>query len=82
MGINKEMYECVQEAFIQEMKKHPKKDAIPIEWIKNKIAVNVHLWEEGKEKMFIEDGAAKIVSYSLTAQALTQLLEWWEKENG
>ena len=55
-------------------------EAIPVEWIKNKIAVNVHLWEEGKEKMFLEDGVAKIVSYSLTAQTLSRLLEWWEAE--
>lgn len=63
------------------LKNAPTVDAIPVEWIKNKIAVNVHLWEEGKEKMFLEDGVAKIVSYSLTAQTLSQLLEWWEEEN-
>ena len=63
------------------LKYQPTVEAIPIEWIKNKIAVSVHLWEEGKDKMFIENGVAEIVSYSLTAQALSQLLEWWEKEN-
>lgn len=59
----------------------PYKEAIPIECIKNKIAVNMHLWEEGKDKMFIENGVVEIVSYSLTAQVLSQLLDWWEKEN-
>lgn len=56
-------------------------EAIPIEWIKNKIAVNEHLWEDGKEKMFVEGSIYKIVSYSLTAQTLCQLLELWEAEN-
>lgn len=64
------------------IKNAPTVKAIPIEWIKNKIAVSVHLWEEGKDEMFIEDGVAKIVSYSLTAQVLSQMLELWEAENG
>ena len=63
------------------LREQPTVEAIPVEWIKNKIAVNVHLWEEGKEKMFVEDGVFKIVSYSLTAQTLSQLLELWEAEN-
>lgn len=57
------------------------KEVIPVEYIKNKIAVNMHLWEEGKDKMFIENGVVEVVSYSLTAQTLSKLLELWEKEN-
>jgi len=59
----------------------PTVKAIPVEWIENKIAVNIHLWEEGLDKMFIENGVVEITGYSLTAQTLSMLLEWWEKEN-
>lgn len=71
-------FKCISKEEIDEM---PTVKAIPIEWIRNKIAVNMYLWEEGRDKMFIEEGVTKIVSYSLTAQALSELLDWWEKEN-
>ena len=70
MGINKEMYECVQELFIQEMKNHQKKaEAIPIEWIKNEIDT------------YPCDPAMDDWEYYYTV-AVKHLLKRWEKENG
>lgn len=59
----------------------PAIDAIPTEWIHNIITWHFHLWEEGKDKMFITENVVKIVNHSMIAQVLSQLLKLWEKEN-
>ena len=59
--------------------KIPTVDAIPVQWLKDIIATNVHLWEEGKERMFVDQGVVTVISYSLTAQVLSELLDRWEK---
>lgn len=59
----------------------PEVKAIPIEWIKNIINTNIYLWEQDKERMFVDQGVVKVVNYSITAQILSELIDRWEKEN-
>lgn len=57
----------------------PTVKAIPIEYIQNIITWHIHLWEDGKDKMFITENVVQVVSHSMIAQVLSQLLEIWEK---
>lgn len=59
MGINKEMFECLEEMFFEDMKKHPKKDAIPIDWLKmyeqihgqeTRLQEAIEAWRKGNEE--------------------------------
>lgn len=63
------------------VEEQPTVKAIPIEWIKNIINANIYLWEQNKERMFIDQGLMQVANYSITAQVLTELIERWEKEN-
>ena len=59
----------------------PTVEAIPIEYIKNIINANLYLWEQTKERMFIDQGVVRVINYSMTAQILSELIDRWEKEN-
>ena len=72
-GDDKEVYKIILDA--------PTVKAIPIEWIKNIINTNTYLWEQNKERMFVDQGVVKVVNYSMTAQILSELIDRWEKEN-
>lgn len=57
------------------MRGEPVIDAIPVEWIKDKIRMCLEMM---KSDMF---DCHTSINYSLTAQLLAQLLESWEEEN-
>ena len=60
----------------------PTINAIPLEWIKTIINTNRYLWEQNKERMFVDHGVVKVVNYSITAQILSELIERWKRESG
>ena len=88
--LNKQMYLiqtqdgvfCYYVAVLDAVELEPEVKAIPIEWIKNIINANIYLWEQNKERMFVDQGVVNIVNYSITAQILSELIDRWEKENG
>lgn len=77
-AINTRTYHTVDAS---DIRSQPTVNAIPIEWIKSIINANIYLWENNKDRMFVDQGAVTVVSYSITAQILSELIDRWEKEN-
>lgn len=59
----------------------PTVEAIPMKWILEKIAANIYQYEHQKDKLFVEEGVVRVVSYSITANVLNEMIEDWREEN-
>jgi hypothetical protein len=58
-------------------------NAIPVEWIKDRLQKAVDFTHSKAEGKFIDNGCVvSVVSANFTANVLMSLLEDWENENG